>query len=123
MNEELNRVLRECMMVFEELEDLEVRVCYKPLRKGVLGQTRVKKQLVRSRGKRRFAWRPIIEVSSSLGEVRDPLKKRELLRYVLVHELVHLSRNHLNRPRGKEHEDDFELEVRERLRRLQNIVK
>ncbi|MEM3711541.1 MAG: hypothetical protein QW453_05810 [Thermoprotei archaeon] len=116
-------MLRECMMVFEELEDLEVRVCYKPLRKGVLGQTRVKKQLVRSRGKRRFAWRPIIEVSSSLGEVRDPLKKRELLRYVLVHELVHLSRNHLNRPRGKEHEDDFELEVRERLRRLQNIVK
>jgi len=123
LDDELNRALLECMRVFEELRGLEVRVCYKPLREGVLGQTRVKKQVLSVGGKRRLVWSPVIEVSTTIRMLGDPRRRRDLLMYVLVHELVHISRSHLNRPRSKEHEDDFEQEVIERLRTLQKLLK
>lgn len=118
MSGELRALLAECMGAFSELRGLRIGVCYKRLREGVLGQTRIKKQLCTVGGKKRFVWRPIIEVSSSLRSIRDDKKRRELLMYVLVHELVHISRNHIVRPTPKEHEEDFEKEVLERLRML-----
>ncbi len=114
----MESLLAECLEVFGELGGLEIRVCYKPLRRGVLGQTRIKKQVSILHGKRRFVWAPIIEVSSSLRDLGDAERTR-LLRYVLVHELVHISRSHLNRPRGDTHERDFESEVLARLRLIE----
>lgn len=119
MDGELKVLLAECMSVFPELKGLKVGVCYKPLKEGVLGQTRIKKQLSLVGGKRRLVWRPIIEVSKTLRHLEDHEKRRELLKYVLVHELVHISRSHIFRPHPEEHEADFEREVSERLRMLQ----
>jgi len=118
---ELESLLTECMKVFGELGDFNVKVCYKPLKSGVLGQTRIKKQLSFLQGKKRFVWLPIIEVSSSIRDLKDTEKRRELLRYVLVHELVHIVRSHIFRPTPNEHEKDFDREVEERLRRLKTL--
>lgn len=118
MSGELEAILQECMGAFSELRGLNITVCYKPLKEGVLGQTRIKKQVLMVGGKKRLAWRPIIEVSAKIRTIEDDSRRREILRYVIVHELVHITRNHIITPKSREHEPDFDKEVQERLRML-----
>ncbi|MEM3671372.1 MAG: hypothetical protein QW767_06490 [Thermoprotei archaeon] len=122
LDTDLDELLGKCLTVFEELSGIGIRICYKTLPKGTLGQTRVKKDVAyKSKGKKTILWRPVIEVSSDIKKLSDATERHRLTTYVIVHELVHISREHLSRPKGRvEHEPDFNSEVQERIHRLED---
>ena len=105
-----------CLSVFPELEGTPIKIYYKRLENCVLGQTRVKRIAVGQK-KKRLVWQPVVEISWSLGDL-PPETRIATLRHVIIHELVHISRAHLSRPKSNNHESDFDIEVIERFGKL-----
>jgi hypothetical protein len=125
---ELNRELSRCLVAFCELKGVPINIYYKSLKPSVLGQTRVKKEYNYSNGKKKVTWLPVIEVSKNIKTLKS-FQKTKVLRYVIIHELVHISRAHTFQRRGVEqHEKDFDAEVAQRLQiversqRSKNVV-
>lgn len=117
---ELDAELAHCMKVFPELRGMPALIYYKNIQPNILGQTRIKKVALTKHGKKRVTWLPVIEVSTRIRDASAD--RRSLLRYVIVHELVHISRLHLSKSTSADpHETDFNKEVAERLTLLQKV--
>lgn len=144
--EECTQWLEECRKVFPKLKRYKITCTYTKILGNILGRARGKISLKRdvdpvallleglskAKIRRKFNREVKIEINDKLKKIENPLLRKQVVQYTVIHELLHfekkhplvLSKSYRRRKIKKIHKKEFEKLVFERfneLRKLSNL--